>query len=135
MPSRYRDPDHLVHSLTAAGSTPVVYVVREVWHPPTDVYEIGDVIRVFVEVAGTRRDDLEVSMVGNQLTVRGNRRRLVSGHGTVHRLEMYYGDFETTVTLPAQVDESTVEASYDNGVLIITLPIQKPHRVIVDSTL
>ena len=135
MSSRFRDPERLVHSLTAVGNTPVVYVVREVWHPPTDVYETGEVIRVLVEVAGMRRDDLEVSLVGSQLTVRGNRRRIVSGRGTVHRLEMYYGDFETTVTLPAQVVESGVEAAYEDGVLLITLPIQRPHRVIVDTTL
>jgi HSP20 family protein len=113
----------------------VVYVVREVWHPPTDVYETGEVIRVLVEVAGMRREDLEVSLAGMQLTVRGNRRRIVSGHGTVHRLELYYGDFETTVTLPAPVVESGVEAAYEDGVLLITLPIQRPHRVLVDSIL
>lgn len=133
MTARGRERDRLIQTLSTVGSTPVVYVVREVWHPPTDVYETEQAIRVCVEIAGVERDDLDVSLADGELTVRGHRGSIVHGYTAVHRLEMHYGDFETTMTIPARVAEAEIEAVYENGVLCVTLPKERPRRVTVES--
>ena len=132
MTGRTREPGHLLQNLSTVGSTPVVFVVREVWHPPTDVYETEDAIRVCVEIAGVSREDLDVSLADGELTVRGHRGCLVHGHTAVHRLEMHCGDFETTVTIPARVAETDIEAVYENGVLMVTLPKERARRLTVE---
>ena len=134
MSGRIREPGHLLHNLSTVGSTPVVFVVREVWHPPTDVYETEEAIRVCVEIAGMDRDEFDVSLADGELTVRGHRNSLVHGHTAVHRLEMHYGDFETTVSVPGRVAEAEIDAVYENGVLCVNLPKERPRRVIVETT-
>ena len=133
MTSRARERDRLLQNLSTVGSTPVVFVVREVWHPPTDVYETDEAIRVCVEIAGVDGKDLDVSLADGELTVRGRRGGIVHDHTAVHRLEMHYGDFETTVALPVRVAEAEIEAAYEDGVLHITLPKERARRVLVET--
>jgi HSP20 family protein len=134
MPGRLKESSRLVHNLTTVGGSPVLFVLREVWHPPTDVYETEDAILVYVEIAGMDRDTLDVSLTGNELTVCGHRRNAAGGYNAIHRLEMHYGDFETTVTIPARVVESDIEAVYENGILCVRLPKERPHRIIVEAS-
>ncbi len=131
MPTRLRETARLVHNLTTMGGGPVVFVVREVWHPPTDVYEAEDAFTVCVEIAGMEEHDLHISLAGDQLTVHGHRANDMAGYTAVHRLEMHYGDFATTVHVPAPVLEDEIEAVYRNGVLCITLPKERARRISV----
>ncbi len=131
MPTRLRETARLVQNLSTVGGGPVVFVVREVWHPPTDVYETDDAVIVCVEIAGMSQEDLHITLTGDALTVYGRRARDMAVYCAVHRLEMHYGDLETTVHLPARVLEDAVEAVYENGVLSITLPKEKVKRIAV----
>jgi HSP20 family protein len=133
MPGRLRETGRLIHNLHAVGGSPVVFVVREVWHPPTDVYETDDNYMVCVEIAGMSRDDLQVAIEGDELTVRGHRGNAIAGYNAVHRLEMHYGEFETTVLVPGPVREDSIEADYRNGILHVTLPKLSPRRIVVDE--
>ena len=133
MQGRLRETGRFVHNLNAVGGSPVVFVVREVWHPPTDVYETDDNYTVCVEIAGMSRDDLRVAIEGDELTVCGHRGNAIAGYNAVHRLEMHYGEFETAVLVPGPVQEDAIEADYRNGILLVTLPKASPRRIIVEA--
>ncbi len=133
MQARLRETSRLIHNLNTVGGSPVVFVVREVWHPPTDVYEMDDAYIVCVEIAGMSLDDLRVAIEADELTVCGHRRNATVGYSAVHRLEMHYGEFETTVLVPGPVQENAIEADYQNGILQVTLPKASPRRIVVEA--
>jgi len=113
----------------------VVFVVREVWHPPTDVYETEDAIIVCVEIAGMDENNLHVTLTGDTLSIYGRRTNSLAGYTSIHRLEMHYGDFETTVHLPTHVISDEVKAVYQNGLLYVTLPKLRARRIIIEAEL
>jgi HSP20 family protein len=142
MQARPRETGRLIHNLNALnalnalntiGGSPMVFVVREVWHPPTDVYETGDAYVVCVEIAGMSLDDLRVAIEDDELTVCGRRDSTIAGYNAVHRLEMHYGDFETAVLVPGPVQEDAIEADYRKGILVVTLPKASPRRIVVEA--
>lgn len=105
------------------------------WQPPLDVYETGCAFKIKVEVAGMRREDLHVDLSpdGRTVTVRGLRSDGdpdVGDRLRYHQMEIYTGPFERTVTLPANafIDADQVEAAYQEGFLIITLPKRAKPR-------
>jgi len=116
------------------GGTPVVVVRREIWHPPTDVYETDSEIIVKVEVAGVHEDDMEVSLDEGILRVSG-RRADCSRRETVavHRLEIQCGEFETHVHLPHAIRaDADIQCTYASGILTIVLPKELAHKVHVE---
>lgn len=93
------------------------------WAPNTDVYltEEGMVIRV--ELAGMRREDLELTVENQQLTISGHRSDgCRTGKCSFVVMEIDYGPFQTTLDLPVGYDLSRARASYQNGFLRITVP-------------
>ncbi|MDO9066732.1 MAG: Hsp20/alpha crystallin family protein, partial [Chloroflexota bacterium] len=88
---------------------------------------------VCVEIAGMSLDDLRVAIEGDELTVCGHRGNAIAGYNAVHRLEMHYGEFETTVLVPGPVQEDAIEADYRNGILQVTLPKASPRRIAVEA--
>ncbi len=120
--------------VTSVGGTPVVVVRREIWHPPTDVYETDSEIIIRVEVAGVHEDDMEVSLDEGVLRVSGWRAdcsRLEKV--AVHRLEINCGEFETHVHLPHAIRaDADIQCTYMSGILTIVLPKEPAHRVQVE---
>jgi HSP20 family protein len=106
------------------------------WVPPVDVFEEADNIRITAEVPGVKPEDIEISLEGNLLTVRGTKQQEAEQRTErVHRYERMYGVFERAFTLPASVDPKNIKANYDNGVLTITLPKSekaKPRQIEVE---
>jgi HSP20 family protein len=99
------------------------------WRPPTDVYETDVSAVVKVELAGVRAEDLEIAFDDHVLTVRGVRRDPAEKL-TYQQMEIKYGDFRTDVYLPWPVSEDDIEASYEDGFLVILLPKTKGrHKV------
>jgi HSP20 family protein len=97
------------------------------WAPNTDVYltEEGMVIRV--ELAGMRREDLELTVENQRLTISGHRSDgCRTGKCSFVVMEINYGPFETTLELPPGYDLSRAVASYQNGFLRIDVPEQQP---------
>lgn len=95
------------------------------WAPNTDVYlnEQGLVIRV--ELAGMRREDLELSVENQQLRIRGHRSDgCRTGKCSFVVMEINYGPFETVLDLPAGYDLTKACASYQNGFLRVDVPVQ-----------
>lgn len=88
-----------------------------------DVEETDKEILVRVEVPGMEKKDCEVTIDGNVLHVRGEKRfERATQDSTYHVMERAYGTFERAIPLPQNVDTDKAEADYTNGVLTIRLP-------------
>jgi HSP20 family protein len=98
-------------------------------HLSLDVYEAGDNIIVKSTIAGARPQDLDVSVNGDVLTIKGERHLSedVDYNDYLYR-ECYWGKFSRTVILPAEIDEPKVDASLENGVLTVILPKLKKNK-------
>jgi len=99
------------------------------WEPLVDIDETREAIRVKVELAGVRTEDIHIELSGDArtLTVRGVRRDSQDEPGdrtAFHQMEIFFGPFERNITLPARpaVDRENVQASYRDGFLIVRLP-------------
>jgi HSP20 family protein len=93
------------------------------WMPSVDVKETKDGLQIFAEVAGVDPTDVEVTVEGGVLTLKGSRtfEKAVEGE-TYHRVERAYGLFERSFTLPTNVEPEKIQATYKNGVLQLSLP-------------
>jgi HSP20 family protein len=91
--------------------------------PALDVYEDKDNIIVKADLPGLTKDDIEISLQDNVLTLRGEKKRDSEvKEENYYRLERSYGTFNRSFELPTSVDASKIEATFKNGVLQITLP-------------
>ena len=106
------------------------------WVPPVDVFEESESIRITAEVPGVKPEDIQISLEGNLLTLRGTKQQESEDRTErVHRYERTYGVFERAFTMPASVDPKNIKATYDHGVLTITLPKSeraKPRQISVE---
>lgn len=102
------------------------------WRPPTDVYETDNYVIVKVEIAGMAEQDFAISLDGNRLTVHGIRHDPASKLG-YQQMEIPYGHFETHVHLAREIDMDNIEATYQQGFLLVRLPKAKPRQVPVVS--
>ncbi len=93
------------------------------WIPPVDIFEQPEAIRIMVEAPGVSPDDVNISLENNVLTIQGTKKQPAEeGAEQVHRYERIYGTFERRFTLPATVDANNIKATYEHGVLTVTLP-------------
>src|SRR6266446_9325891 len=93
-------------------------------YPLTNLYEDKDAVYLEALAPGVDPATLEVSVVGNTLSITGEKRR-VAGEvqpEAFHRSERATGKFVRQIHLPMEVDEQHVHAEYKDGLLIVTLP-------------
>jgi HSP20 family protein len=91
------------------------------WNPPTDVYETDASFIVRVEVAGMRQSDFTIDVENNFLVISGVRMESPERR-TYHQMEIRFGEFSSSVEVPAGVDVSKAEADYEDGFLNVFLP-------------
>jgi HSP20 family protein len=92
----------------------------EGWTPAVDVYEERDKITVRAELPGMNKQDIEVTVEGDTLTISGERRQeQEKRQGETYRSERFLGRFQRTLTLPSEVDPNQIQATYKDGVLTI----------------
>ncbi|WP_457574049.1 Hsp20/alpha crystallin family protein [Desulfolithobacter sp.] len=93
------------------------------WQPPLDVYEGEDEFYIYCDLAGADRDSLSVIAEEHRVRISG-RRQLPPRHTIVcvHQLEIELGPFNRVVSLPAAIDVDRVTSTYQQGILIITMP-------------
>lgn len=106
------------------------------WVPLVDMYETKDDLHITFEVPGVREKEVGVSITGDLLTVKGER-KWDEEHkdDSYHRLERVYGKFERSVALPVPVQADKVKATYRDGLLEIRLPKAeevKPKEIKID---
>ncbi len=106
--------------------------------PPVDVYEDEHNLVLKLEVPGMNEEDLKVSVENNTLTVSGERKfEKEEKEENFHRIERRYGSFTRTFRLPNTVDQENADASYDKGILKITLGKRaeaKPRQIKVGAS-
>jgi HSP20 family protein len=107
------------------------------WLPPLEMYEKGDKIVVRAEIPGMKEEEIDISVEDNILTVKGEREAESEVKDEdYYRCELSYGRFSRSVALPSKVQAEKVDASYDNGILEITLPKvpeAKPKKIAVKA--
>ena len=92
------------------------------WTPPCDIYETETEIVLKMELPETRRENVQVTLEKNVLTLRGARKLAEKvNRENYHRIERTYGEFVRTFTLPTSVEGSTALAEFNEGMLTVTL--------------
>jgi HSP20 family protein len=97
--------------------------------PAMNLYDAGDRYVLTVPVPGMTPEELELSITGETLTLRGERKRSEGvSDESYRRQERPSGRWTRTVTLPDRVESGQVSASYTQGVLTVTLPKDEGAR-------
>jgi HSP20 family protein len=112
MYDRFFEPDFLPSTLFGKGK----------WGPKLDVSEGRKDIIVKAEIPGIEAKDLDISINGRRLNIRGEKKQeQTEEEETYYRIERSYGYFNRTIELPAEADPDKVDASYKKGILKIKL--------------
>lgn len=105
--------------------------------PRVDLAESDDEITVKAELPGVDADDLEINVVGDTLTIRGEKKEeKAEKKENYHFTERRFGSFSRSIPLPSSADPEKVDATFKKGVLTVTIgkrPDAKPTRVKVKS--
>jgi len=116
-----RDVDRLITRSRTAG------------YPAVNVYADENDVQVTSEVPGIDPATIDLSVTGDTLAIKGDRKQLELKNGdTWHRQERGTGGFSRTIRLPYLVEGDKVNATYENGILTITLPraeADKPRKI------
>ncbi|MCC7086284.1 MAG: Hsp20/alpha crystallin family protein [Pirellulales bacterium] len=135
---QFRDEfDRLV---TGAFNTPgVAAATRMVTgrsFPAINMWEDGESFFVEAEVPGLKSANLEITVIGDELTLKGERATEDRPELTYHRRERGAGSFSRSIKLPGEVNAERVEAALHDGVLTLTLPkteAVKPRKIKVNA--
>jgi len=95
------------------------------FRPPVDVREDTKEIAVDVELPGVDPKDVKITVEKNTLTIEGEKKLERKEEGDFYRAERYYGAFIRSFSLPTSADSEKISASYDKGILKITIPKKK----------
>ena len=102
------------------------------WAPPIDVYETEDRYVVTAEVPGLSREQIELAVHDNRLTIRGTRSAAVPENAArYHQVERGHGSFERAFRFADPVDQEQISADLRDGVLTVTMPktASPPRRI------
>ena len=98
-----------------------------------DIYETAEAIVILAEIAGVKKDDLDVEINSRAVKISGKRAGMSPGANATYRLaEIQYGSFERILYLPVPINPDNVSATFSNGFLEIRLarqPLDKTHKV------
>ena len=97
------------------------------WLPLADVYETAESFLIELEVPGLDKDDIEIQVQGDELTVRGQRHMKGPRPERFYRMERHYGPFSRTFTLSEDVDGDRVTAEFSDGLLRLEAPKLRPR--------
>jgi HSP20 family protein len=101
-------------------------------YPPVNVFQQGDDVLALIELPGIDKDDLQIQAKANTVRISGKKRVDYSNNASVHRRERVSGEFDRTLSLPAQFDPDRIKAEYRDGLLALFLPraeSDKPHSI------
>jgi HSP20 family protein len=106
-------------------------------YPAVNIWTNDDGQLITAEMPGVHPNDLEIDVTGDALSISGERvQGEVAKDARYHRRERSYGSFSRTIQLPFMVDTGKVEASFQNGVLQISLPraeADKPKKIAIQT--
>ena len=123
-----------VSAKTAFSGATAAPAVRD--FPPVNLWLGENSVVVTAELPGIGADDVDISVQGDMLTLRGERKPESADGASWHRRERVYGRFSRSIQLPFRVDHDKVKARFDNGVLEIELTrpeADKPRKISVKA--
>eukprot|EP01116_Phalansterium_solitarium_P003293 TRINITY_DN1409_c0_g1_i3.p1 TRINITY_DN1409_c0_g1~~TRINITY_DN1409_c0_g1_i3.p1 ORF type:complete len:152 (-),score=55.08 TRINITY_DN1409_c0_g1_i3:164-619(-) len=129
-PSWQQDIQHIRrHAERSAGATSQL----SEWRPTSDLKEGKDGFTLSVELPGVKKEDINVTLDKNILTVSGKREHETRDDtDKFHRVERFFGNFSRSVRVPEGIKEEDIKPTFDNGVLHIKFPskaqLPKPER-------
>jgi HSP20 family protein len=89
--------------------------------PHTDIYEENDQLVMKTELPGINKEDINITLEGDRLTIRAEKKEAVVEDAACYARERQYGQYFRSVTLPFPVKEDKVTANFENGVLELRL--------------
>ncbi len=99
------------------------YFSDQTWTPVIDIEEDKDQFTVSAELPGMKKDDIDISIDDNIIIISGERAsKKEEKEKTYHRIERAYGKFYRAISLPRDIDESKIKASFNDGILVVCLP-------------
>jgi HSP20 family protein len=105
------------------GESPFARRISGEWSPTVDVSEAKDNFIIKAELPGVHEKDIAVSISGDLLTIKGEKKKEEEEKDEHHyRVERYYGSFERSFRIPTGVKADKIDATFDKGVLKITVP-------------
>src|SRR6185312_9864645 len=111
-----------------------------VWHPATDVIERSNEYLIALELPGVQPDAVDVIFEQNTLTVRGTKASTVQpvedAELRIYSAERVNGAFERSFRLPEHVDGNAIQATFENGVLLISVPktpASQPRKIAINT--
>ncbi len=106
------------------------------WVPALDIAETKDAIAINVEIPGMEPKDVDISLNGDTLTIKGEKKQEEEWKKeNYYWAERSYGNFSRSVRIPVEVKNEGIKAKYKNGTLRITLPKKeevKPNEIKVE---
>ena len=123
MPAMQHEMSRLVDEFFRGGLQDKGARKQGSWTPAVDMHESNEAFTLIAELPGFSKDDVQVEIKGNRLTLKGERKRETDVQETqYHRVERVYGAFERSIRLPAVVDADKAKAIFKDGVLKLMLP-------------
>jgi HSP20 family protein len=111
--------------------------MRGTWAPSVDIYETDDAYMLKAELPGFTKDDVQIELHNNRLTLRGERKEETEAkEEQYHRRERAYGHFERSFVLPTMTDADKVTANFKHGILELRLPkseAARPKRIAINE--
>jgi len=105
--------------------------------PAIDLYQTNDDVVVKASLPGLKAEDVDITVTGETLILRGEFRQDNEQKETNYHLrEQRYGSFERSILLPTDVEANKAKADFDNGILTITMPIAeavKPKSITIKA--
>lgn len=93
------------------------------WAPRVDVYEKDNNLVIEAEIPGARKEDIEVKVKDNSVIIKGEvKREEEKKEENYYRSERFYGKFERVIPLPTDVKPEEAKASFENGILKLSIP-------------
>jgi HSP20 family protein len=129
MDTLHKEMDHLFENFWK-GSGNHTFMTKPWRHgaltPRVDETEDEMAFHVKVELPGMDQDDVDVTLSGGVLTIRGEKKREEEEKGKdYYRSERSFGSFRRSLPIPVDVDESKIEAKFEKGILYVELPKTK----------
>jgi HSP20 family protein len=121
-----RDPFQLMRDLLVEPFRTLTGGRDVTWNPSFEIRETDDAFVFRADMPGVRPDDIEISLIGNQLQISGTREQeQQQDEGRYHTFERAYGSFTRVFALPDSADTDNIRAELTNGVLTLSVP-KKP---------
>ena len=109
--------------------SPRFFMEQRMWSPQMDILETPETFIIIAEVSGLKKDEIRISVKRNLVLLAGKRQRAPRDNAVRYlQMEIEYGSFERTFELPVLVDESQIEAHYQDGLLTVVLPKKRSAK-------